>query len=153
MTLKKYWKIGVLVCLLLAIPVLYTLKRNAEYARLDREAERILREGKETLLQPGEGGLPMLLELGAETCPPCRQMKPILNDLKKEYKGRIIVQIVDVYEHPDWADRYKIYAIPTQIFFDAKGKELFRHIGFFPRQEIVAKFREFGWIEHEISNE
>ena len=118
---------------------------------MDREAEKLLREEGETakgdLLVPGEGGLPMLLELGAETCPPCRQMKPILNDLKEEYKGRIIVQIVDVYEHPDWARRYGIYLIPTQIFFDAEGKELFRHEGFFSRQEILGKFREFGWID------
>ncbi|NLG83094.1 MAG: thioredoxin family protein [Firmicutes bacterium] len=91
----------------------------------------------------------MLLELGSETCVPCRQMKPILAALREEYEGRIIVQTVDVYEYPDWTERYGIHLIPTQIFFDAEGKELFRHVGFFSRSQILAKFKEFGWIKEE----
>lgn len=140
-----------LALFILSVPLLYAWKQRADYVRMDREAERLLREergeAKGGLVAPGEGGRPMLLELGAETCLPCRQMKPILETLRREYEGRITVQVVDVYEHSDWARRYGIYLIPTQIFFDAEGKELFRHEGFFPRQEILGKFREFGWID------
>ncbi|MGQ9780302.1 MAG: thioredoxin family protein [Bacillota bacterium] len=153
MDLKKYWKIAILALFILAVPLLYAWKQRADYARMDREAERLLREEKRgNLVAPGEDGLPMLLDLGAGTCVPCRQMQPILEALRKEYEGRITVQIVDVYEHPDWARRYGIYLIPTQIFFDAEGKELFRHEGFFSRQEILGKFKEFGWIKEETSN-
>ena len=144
---------------IISIPIIYTVKRNADYVRMDREAQRLLDEEEPTGLletgnsvQPGEslvepgGGLPMLLDLGAGTCIPCKEMQPILEKLKAEYGGKVTVQVVDVYEHQDWAQKYRIYLIPTQIFLDPQGKELFRHEGFFSREEILGKFKEFGWV-------
>lgn len=95
---------------------------------------------------PPGNGKPMLLDLGSHTCVPCKQMQPILAELKKEYFNKITVQVVDVYERQDLAKQYKIYVIPTQIFFDAKGKELDRHVGFFAKADIVAKFRALGML-------
>ncbi len=86
----------------------------------------------------------MLVDLGSNSCIPCRQMQPILADLTQEYKDHITVQVVDVYEREDLAQRYGIYTIPTQIFFDAQGKELYRHEGFYPKDGIVTKFKELG---------
>lgn len=73
-------------------------------------------------------------------------MQPILAGLTGEYKDRITVQVVDVYEREDLAQRYGIYTIPTQIFFDAQGNELYRHEGFYPKEEIVAKFKDLGLL-------
>ena len=69
--------------------------------------------------------LPKLIDLGADKCIPCKAMAPILKDLKKDYAGRMDVEFIDVWKNPDAGKAYKIKLIPTQIFFDASGKELF----------------------------
>ena len=89
-------------------------------------------------------GLPRLVELGSHTCIPCKAMMPILAELKTEYAGALSVEFYDVKEEPAIATEYKISLIPTQIFFDASGEERFRHEGFFAKEDILAKFKEFG---------
>ena len=88
--------------------------------------------------------LPKLLDLGATKCIPCKMMAPILEGLKKEYAGRMNVEFIDVWQNPDAGQQYGIKLIPTQIFFDATGKELFRHEGFFGREDILGKWKELG---------
>lgn len=88
--------------------------------------------------------LPKLLDLGAGKCVPCRMMTPILEELKKEYAGKMKVEFIDVWVNPDAAKPYSIQVIPTQIFFDADGKELFRHVGFIAKADILAKWQELG---------
>ncbi len=90
------------------------------------------------------GALPQLLDLGAGKCVPCRMMVPVLDGLKTEYAGRLDVRFVDVWQNPDEARRYGVRVIPTQIFFASGGRELFRHEGFFSRDEILAKWKELG---------
>ena len=88
--------------------------------------------------------LPRLLDLGAGKCIPCKMMAPILEELKKDYAGRMNVEFIDVWQHPDAGKPYGIEIIPTQIFFDADGKELFRHVGFFAKEDILGKWKELG---------
>jgi thioredoxin 1 len=88
--------------------------------------------------------LPRLVDLGATQCIPCKMMAPILQDLKKTYAGRLDVQFIDVWENPDAGKKYGINVIPTQIFYDAQGKELFRHEGFFGKDDILAKWKGLG---------
>ena len=88
--------------------------------------------------------LPRLVDLGAGKCIPCKMMAPILEELKKTYAGKLDVQFIDVWVNPDEAPKYGIKIIPTQIFYDAAGKELFRHEGFFPKEDILAKWKELG---------
>ena len=93
---------------------------------------------------PVEKKLPKLIDLGATKCIPCKKMAPILEALKTEYAGALEVEFIDVWKTPDAAKKYKIELIPTQIFFDATGKELFRHEGFFGKEDILAKWKELG---------
>ncbi len=93
---------------------------------------------------PVSAKLPKLLDLGAGKCIPCKMMAPILENLRKEYADRMSVEFIDVWENRDAAMRYGIEAIPTQIFYDAAGKELFRHIGFFAKEDILGKWKELG---------
>ncbi len=93
---------------------------------------------------PAKTALPRLVDLGADKCIPCKMMAPILKELTKEYAGRLKVEFIDVWKSPDAGKAYKISLIPTQIFFDAAGKELFRHEGFFSKQDILAKWKELG---------
>jgi thioredoxin 1 len=87
---------------------------------------------------------PRLVDLGADKCIPCKMMAPVLAELAKEYAGQLDVVFIDVWKNPGEAPRYRINVIPTQIFFDAAGRELFRHEGFYAKKDILAKWKELG---------
>jgi thioredoxin 1 len=93
---------------------------------------------------PEKKPLPRLIDLGAGKCIPCKMMFPVLDELKKECDGKLNVEFIDVWVNPDAGKQYGVEVIPTQIFFDANGKELFRHIGFFAKADILAKWKELG---------
>jgi thioredoxin 1 len=95
-------------------------------------------------VEPGDG-IPTLLDLGSVGCIPCKMMAPELEALKEEYEGKLEVVVVDVRQDPSAGPRYGIRAIPTQIFFDASGKELYCHVGYMSKQDILAKWRELGF--------
>lgn len=88
--------------------------------------------------------LPRVVDLGADQCVACKKLAPILEELKKEYDGRVAVEFIDVWKDPKAGEPYKISVIPTQIFFDADGNEVWRHVGFLPKEDFVAKFKELG---------
>lgn len=85
-----------------------------------------------------------MLELGSVSCIPCKMMKPVMEELEKEYGDNIQVDFIDVWQDPEAGRRYGVESIPTQILYDAEGKELVRHVGFWPKEEIVAAFAEHG---------
>ncbi len=89
-------------------------------------------------------GKPTLAEFGSSTCIPCKQMKPILEKLAVEYQDRLNVVIVEVYEQEALTQMYGIMAIPTQIVFDSSGKEITRHMGLWPTEEIIAQLKKMG---------
>ena len=89
--------------------------------------------------------LPLLLDLGSKGCTPCKLMEPILADLKGTYEGKMEVVFIDVREDPMAKEIYDIQMIPTQIFFDASKKELYRHVGFFSKEDMLAKWKELGF--------
>ena len=93
---------------------------------------------------PAQKSLPRLLDLGAGKCIPCKMMAPILDELKTTYAGKLEVVFIDVWENKQAGEQYGIRMIPTQIFYGADGKELFRHEGFFAKEDILAKWKEFG---------
>jgi len=88
--------------------------------------------------------LPRLVDLGAGKCIPCKMMKPVLDELTRDYAGQFEVVFVDVWERHEEGARYGIRLIPTQIFYGADGKELARHEGFFAKKDILAKWKELG---------
>lgn len=88
--------------------------------------------------------LPRLLDLGSVNCVPCRMMAPILKELETEYAGQMKVEFIDVWRNPDSGRHYGVRVIPTQIFYNAVGDEIYRHVGFFSKEEILAKWQEMG---------
>jgi thioredoxin 1 len=96
------------------------------------------------LEQALSSGLPTLAEFGRGVCVPCKAMKPILEELATEYEGKLNVVIVEIDNHMDQTMQYEIMVIPTQIFFDSTGKEITRHIGFWPKEEIIAQLEKMG---------
>ena len=90
-------------------------------------------------------GLPRLLDLGADKCIPCKKMAPILEAMKEEFEGRLQVDFIDVWKNPKEAPKYRVTTIPTQIFLSPDGKELFRHVGFYSREDILGKWKSLGY--------
>ena len=89
-------------------------------------------------------GKPVVIDLGARTCIPCRKMAPVLESLAGELRGRATVLFIDVHEDQAAARKFRVQMIPTQIFFDARGKEVKRHMGYMDRQEIVRELTSAG---------
>jgi len=89
-------------------------------------------------------GLPVLLELGSPKCPPCRKMTPILDELRADYAGEFQIRYIDVWQDRAAGTKYGVRAIPTQIFYDSKGTELYRHTGFLPKKDILAAWKSLG---------
>ena len=89
-------------------------------------------------------GKPSLVDFGAAGCGPCDMMAPILDDLKEKFAGRMNVEFVPVREKQVLAARYGIQSIPVQILFDKDGKEVWRHTGFVPQEDLEGKFAQVG---------
>jgi len=99
---------------------------------------------EEELKKAFAGGKPFLVDFGANSCLPCRQLRPILKEISKEYAGKAEILVIDVYKYQHLANEYKIKAIPTLVFFDNKGKEVFRQPGVMNKDQISAKLKEIG---------
>ena len=129
-------KIVVVVVLIAAVVVAIAVRQNGPGAGPMPAAYR-----PEQLLGKG---LPAMVDLGSDKCIPCKMMAPVLEELRDGLAGTLQVSFLDVVKYPDLLSLYGVQVIPTQIFYDATGKELFRHEGFYSKQDILAKWRELG---------
>ena len=89
-------------------------------------------------------GVITMIDLGAKKCVPCKMMAPILVKLDKAYEGKAAILFIDVWENKKPAKRFGILGIPTQIFFDKNGKEIYRHTGFLDEKSIIAQLTKMG---------
>jgi thioredoxin 1 len=89
-------------------------------------------------------GMVTMIDLGSNTCIPCKMMAPILEKLEKDYRGRAAIIVIDVGKHQSQTEKYRIRAIPTQIFYDKEGKEKYRHVGFMSENAIVTQLMKMG---------
>ena len=133
--MKTWKKVAIGVTVLVAIVTVLAFKKN--------------RSNSVETVQLGEASasqnsLPRLVDLGADKCIPCKTMAPILIDMKTHYADQLRVDFIDVWKNPDEGKKYGIRMIPTQIFFNAQGQELFRHEGFYSKEGILTKWRELG---------
>ncbi|MCX5875550.1 MAG: thioredoxin family protein [Deltaproteobacteria bacterium] len=85
-----------------------------------------------------------MVDLGATACIPCKMMAPIIEELAAEYRGKAAIIFIDVWKNPDEAKKFKVSMIPTQIFFDRAGNEIYRHSGFMDKKTIIAQLAQMG---------
>lgn len=147
-SMNKAMKIVIVIALILGVGVVFALKQKDKGQGIEPAAitnsETTKNNQESSKNAEVTANLPRLIDLGADKCIPCKMMAPILEEMKKDYVGTLDVEFIDVWKNPDKAKEYGISIIPTQIFFDASGKELFRHEGFFSKEDILAKWKEFG---------
>lgn len=129
--MNKWQRLIILVALSGAVAFVIAHKRSAS-------------EQAAAVETPAQKPLPRLLDLGAGKCIPCKMMVPVLDELKETCAGKLDVVFIDVWENPQAGEQYGIRMIPTQIFYNAGGKELFRHEGFFAKEDILSKWKELG---------
>ena len=125
---------ALLLNLLILAVLLFPFNESCAQPLLDR------RFPKEIAQSP----LPKLLDFGAGTCIPCKKMAPILKELSEEYKGRVVIKIIEVYQEREMTQANRIRLIPTQIFYDTKNQEVFRHEGFMDKDAIKKVFDKMG---------
>lgn len=89
---------------------------------------------------------PALYEFGAGYCVSCKEMAKIMAELKSTYSDQVEFRMVYVDKEKDLFQHYKIVLIPTQVFLDAAGKEVDRHMGALSREEVLSKLKEFKFI-------
>ncbi|MHC4641843.1 MAG: thioredoxin family protein [Planctomycetota bacterium] len=140
-------KIIIVAVLALAIILVAILKQTTSpngAAQVDVNSPANTNNNQKSPNAPPVQAIPRLVDVGAKTCIPCKLMAPILEELKKEYAGRLQVDFLDLSINTDYAGQYGVRVIPTQIFYNAAGKELFRHEGFYSKEDILAKFKDLG---------
>ncbi len=113
---------------------------------------RLVAAEKKTGSIPATSSLPRLVDVGADKCIPCKMMAPILEELRAEYAGSLEVIFVDVWKKPEEGGKYGVRMIPTQIFYDASGKELYRHLGFMSKEDILTKLQELKIPIRKVQN-
>ncbi|MDY6838043.1 MAG: thioredoxin family protein [Thermodesulfobacteriota bacterium] len=89
-------------------------------------------------------GMVTMVDLGAHKCIPCKMMAPVLKKLKKQYEAKASIVFIDVWQHREQAQRHAIRTIPTQIFFDKEGEEVYRHEGFMSEEAIIGQLAKMG---------
>lgn len=85
-----------------------------------------------------------MVDVGAKACIPCKMMTPIMEKMEKVYQGKAAIIFIDVWKKPEQAPRFGVSTIPTQIFYDANGKEVYRHVGFMSEEAIIAQLQKMG---------
>jgi thioredoxin 1 len=89
--------------------------------------------------------LPRIIEFGRGQCVACKMMKPVLDGLTNDFKGKLEVEVIDVSMVPEIAREFNVRLIPLQVFMGPDGEELHRHEGFYSREDILAKWTELGF--------
>jgi thioredoxin 1 len=125
------------------------LRKNAKVDINQEQLQKITAKPPEMnsgddLKQALTSGKPVLVDFGANSCIPCRQMRPVLKEVGAEYSEKAKILIIDVYKNQNLAQEYKVLMLPTLVFFDSRGKEAFRNVGIMEKEKIVGKLKEIG---------
>ena len=111
---------------------------------INKSSDTLVVTGENTSQAASEVKLPKLIDFGKSECIPCKMMEPVLESLKENYSDMLQVEFINTELDPEAVKEYGITGIPTQIFFDAEGNELYRNLGYIPEEKILIKWKELG---------
>lgn len=153
--MNKAMKIVIVIALIAVVGIVFALKQKDKASVSEPVAVASSNSGTTTESKPQNienpkgaettANLPRLVDLGAKKCIPCKMMAPILEELQSEYLGKVDVVVIDVRKDPQAGREANLRVIPTQVFIATDGRELFRHEGFYPKESIIAKWRQLGF--------
>lgn len=147
--------LGIVVVLVSILGTIVLIHQDQAKLRLGESAVPLASLGERAAHEPDHGldpsllpgnpsPLPRMVDLGADNCIPCKLMAPILQELKVEYAHVFATHFIDVWKNPAAGRQFGVRLIPTQIFYDAEGRELFRHEGFLSKQDILMRWQHLG---------
>jgi thioredoxin 1 len=141
---KLILKIGVPALIVLIIAGIFAFKSwNKDDATVPNSTDTIpLAVQSVDLEKLKEHKQPIVIDFGADSCIPCKEMAPVLKKLNEEWQGKAVVQFVDVWKYGEAAQDFPIQVIPTQVFYTADGKP------FTPSEELSAEI-EFTMYSHK----
>jgi len=151
--MKNGAKIAIVALLVVAVTAAFALRgrKRAEYVAVSEPSATVATAPSAPVAPVASAARavatvarPRLLEIGSNRCMACLEMAKVLEALRASQGARLQVDFADIYEQPAVADTHKVSMIPTQILFNAEGKEIFRHQGYFSHGDILAKYRELG---------
>lgn len=91
--------------------------------------------------------IPQILEFDRKLCPVCKAAEQALQAVRVMYPGQFEVRQIYIDEEERTFRRYRVDVVPTQVFLDTTGKEVFRHEGMFPKEKLIEKLRELKFIK------
>jgi thioredoxin 1 len=122
-----------LLLLILAIIGIYILENQDQPIKESKSSTPLITNDSIT---ENNQVLVTFIELGSTNCVPCKKMQPIMKSIESKYGEQIKVIFFDVIKDKKPAEDYKVSIIPTQVFLDKSGTEIFRHVGYYPEEEI-----------------
>ncbi|MGH4125041.1 MAG: thioredoxin family protein [Clostridium sp.] len=166
---KNVFKIMIPVLIVVAIGVIWYLKNSNKtpIVKDDNPAFALHVTDSLDIEKLKSYGIPIMIDFGADSCIPCKEMAPVLKELNQELRGKVIIKFVDVWKYQSLAQGYPINLIPTQVFLDKEGKPytpkdpeaskmkiysskdtkkhvFTTHEGGMTKEEILAVFKEMG---------
>lgn len=96
--------------------------------------------------QARTAGKPLIVDFGMTRCLQCIQQSKTMDRLKETFGESVLLQFVHIGEQEAMASVYKVMLIPTLVYFDAQGQEVFRNVGQMEHDEMVTKARALGMI-------
>jgi len=126
--MKKALAALIFVGAVFAIIFTYTYQMEQESAAI---MESITQEGRVTMLN-----------VGAEFCPPCQAMEPVIEEVQEHYQDQVHMPYLDIQKHSTQVQHLGVRTTPTQIFFDHQGREIYRHEGILEKEEIKDRLDE-----------
>jgi thioredoxin 1 len=92
-------------------------------------------------------GKPALYDFGRGICLSCKEMEKVLADIEREYGKQIEIRLVMLEKNEDLFKQFKIMLVPTQVFLDASGQEVDRHVGALTKEQVVQKLKDLKFIK------
>jgi thioredoxin 1 len=96
-----------------------------------------------------QSGQPTVVEFGSDSCTSCRRMKVVMDAVAQQTRGHSHVLVMDVIKDSSLQQAFRISMIPTQVFFDGTGNEVWRHLGPLTEVQVIERL---GLVDARIRN-
>lgn len=129
-------KIIVLVLIILSIISIFIYKKiiNSEKVKVEMKSDE--KNQDVGIYSANTSKVVKMLNFVQDGCPPCKQMKSLILELKQEYEGGVEIEELDIYLNSNLAEKYDIMYTPTQIFLDKDNNVIYKNVGFLGKNKI-----------------